>query len=105
MERTAELHELLAHAAWLRRLANHLVKGTGESPDDLVQETWMAALRSPPSAERPAQPWLSKVLWNVFRKRRRYQGRLKRREATLVHPDSLTRLRRNCSSGYGLDGD
>jgi RNA polymerase sigma-70 factor (ECF subfamily) len=86
-ERPAELSELLTHAAWLRRLANQLVRGTGEGAGDLVQETWMAALRSPPSSERPARPWLAEVLRNAFRKRWRARGRLERREAAASPPD------------------
>ena len=45
---TPTVDDLLAHAAWARRLARTLV-GEGDS-DDLVQETWMAALRERPDA-------------------------------------------------------
>jgi ABC-type antimicrobial peptide transport system permease subunit len=42
----ASLVELLRHGAWVRRLARSL---TGRSDaDDLVQETWLAALKHPP---------------------------------------------------------
>lgn len=58
--------ELLAHATWLRRLARSLVR---EGADDLVQDTWVAALRRPPDGERSVRPWLRTVLINVARLR------------------------------------
>ena len=73
---------LLEHAAWLRRLAEGLVRGEGDA-EDLVQETWLAALRSPPRAEGPARGWLGEVLRNARRMRARAQGRRARREAEL----------------------
>src|SRR5688500_9123101 len=73
---TAE--ELLAHSPWLRRLAARLVEPA--SADDLVQDTWVAALRSPPDAdEGPPQPWLTRVVKNLARNRRRSAGRWKAR--------------------------
>ncbi|APR77887.1 Hypothetical protein A7982_03234 [Minicystis rosea] len=72
---------LLEHAAWLRRLATTLVGGDS---DDLVQETWLAALRTPPAADRPARGWLAEVLRNAARMRARGAGRRARRETELV---------------------
>ncbi|MFT3772036.1 MAG: sigma-70 family RNA polymerase sigma factor [Minicystis sp.] len=68
---------LLEHAAWLRRLAGSLVHGDA---DDLVQETWLAALRSPPADDRPARGWLAEVVKNAARMRARAAGRRTRRE-------------------------
>ncbi len=65
--------DLLAHAGWLRRLAVSLV-GAGGGADDLVQETWLAALRSPPRREGPLRPWLAQVLRNLVRMRARHGG-------------------------------
>ena len=48
-----ELPALLAHSAWVRRLAGCLVRDDALA-DDLTQETWLAALRHPPAAELPA---------------------------------------------------
>jgi RNA polymerase sigma-70 factor (ECF subfamily) len=81
---------LLEHAAWLRRLAEGLVRGEGDA-DDLVQETWLAALRSPPRDTGPARGWLAEVLRNARRMRARSQGRRARREGelgVLVEPAS-----------------
>jgi RNA polymerase sigma factor (sigma-70 family) len=65
--------ELLAHAAWLRRLAVSLV-GAGGGAEDLVQDTWLAALRHPPGRTGPLRPWLSQVLRNFARMRHRADG-------------------------------
>jgi RNA polymerase sigma-70 factor (ECF subfamily) len=73
-------HALLAHAAWLRRLARSLV-GDGAAADDLVQETWVAALRRPPDAGRPLRPWLRRVVENAARFRWRGDTNRAAREA------------------------
>jgi RNA polymerase sigma factor (sigma-70 family) len=65
----ARLDDLLAHADWLRRLAVHVARG--RDAEDALQDTWLAALRSPPDAGRPAQPWLAEVLRNFVRRRAR----------------------------------
>lgn len=74
---TAE--DLLAHAAWLRHLAFRLVQDH-DIADDLVQETWIAALRRSPDAARSLRPWLAKVLRDGIRMRRRGEGRRAARE-------------------------
>src|SRR4051794_38389847 len=60
---------LLGHAAWLQRLASRLV--AAHAAEDVVQDTWLAALRRPPDAGRPARPWLAAVLRNFVRMRAR----------------------------------
>lgn len=57
--------ELLEHAAWIRRLARRLVQGEARA-DDLVQETWLAALRAAPRGG-PLRPWLARVARNFAR--------------------------------------
>jgi RNA polymerase sigma-70 factor (ECF subfamily) len=69
---------LLAHAAWLRDLARALVRGA--DADDLVQETWLAALRAPPDRTRPPRPWLGQVLRNRWRMDARSSARRLERE-------------------------
>ena len=56
------LEELLAHRAWVRRVAVALVRD-GNRADDLEQEVWLRALQSPPP--RPSRAWLGTVLRNV----------------------------------------
>ena len=70
MDRTIGIEELLGEAGWLRRLAASLV-GDGAQADDLVQETWMAALRRPPRADGEPRPWLARVASNLARNARR----------------------------------
>ncbi len=87
MERTQPLapvpirpEELLEHAAWLRRLAGSLVMGDADA-DDLVQDTYLAAIKSPPLDDRPVEGWLAEVVRNAGRMRARSAGRRARREA------------------------
>src|SRR5262245_4080883 len=72
MERRIEIEELLGHAGWLRRLATSLVRDPGAA-DDLVQDTWIAALRRPPAAEPRA--WLARVARNLAHNARRAGAR------------------------------
>src|SRR5262245_7883303 len=60
--------DLLVHGRWLRRLARAVA---GDAADDVVQDTWLAALRRPPARDRPLRPWLAQVLRNAFRTRER----------------------------------
>ena len=45
-----DLESLLRHSDWLTSLARRLV--VSSRADDLVQDTWLAALRNPPHAVR-----------------------------------------------------
>ena len=58
--------ELLAQADWLGALARRLVTDPSGA-DDVVQETWVSALRNPPERERALRPWLAKVARNAGR--------------------------------------
>ncbi|TMQ15665.1 MAG: sigma-70 family RNA polymerase sigma factor [Deltaproteobacteria bacterium] len=71
---------LLEHATWLRRLAASLV-GDRATADDLVQDTWVAALRCPPDLNRPLRPWLARVVRNAARFRWRGDAHRAAREA------------------------
>lgn len=72
------LAALLAHADWLRDLARKLVGGA--AADDAVQDTFVAALRSPPDPDLPAKPWLARVLRNASRMAHRSATRRALRE-------------------------
>jgi RNA polymerase sigma-70 factor (ECF subfamily) len=65
-----DVHTLLAEAGWLSRLARRLAADPAEAAD-AVQDTWVAALRSPPDAGSAVRPWLRRVLENALRMRRR----------------------------------
>jgi RNA polymerase sigma factor (sigma-70 family) len=78
-----DISELLEHGAWLRRLAAYLVRG--DEGEELVQETWLAAVRRPPDPTRPARPWLAEVMRNLARMRHRSSRREKQREGAVAH--------------------
>ena len=71
---SADISALLSEAQWLTRLARSLTRDAAEA-DDVVQETYAAALRSPPDSDRPPRPWLRRVLVNAIRMRHRGQSR------------------------------
>ena len=79
------VHELLAQAGWVRGLARRLTRDA-QAADDLVQEAWTEALTHPPPAERPAGPWLVRVLTNLARKDSRGGARRARREREAARP-------------------
>jgi RNA polymerase sigma-70 factor (ECF subfamily) len=70
----ADITTLLAEAPWLERLARSLT-GDPVEADDLVQDTYAAALRSPPETDRPIRPWLRRVAINLVRMRHRVRTR------------------------------
>lgn len=71
---TTEIESLLAEAPWLARLARSLT-GSAAEADDIVQDTYAAAVRSPPAADRPLRPWLRSVAVNLVRMRHRSRTR------------------------------
>jgi RNA polymerase sigma-70 factor (ECF subfamily) len=73
--------DLLDHATWIRVLARRLVTDDAAA-EDVEQETWLAALRRPPKADRPLEPWLARVIRNqaALRVRRRRGRRARERE-------------------------
>ncbi len=79
--------ELLVHAGWLRVLARTLVADAATA-DDLVQETWVAALAHPPR-EGAERPWLARVLRNFARQRRRKEGRREQHERASAQQGEL----------------
>jgi len=79
------LDELLSHGGWLRELACSLIQDSAAA-DDVVQETYLAALRSPPSIDRPVRPFLGFVLRNAVRKHHRRERRREHRERLRPEP-------------------
>lgn len=75
---------LLVHADFVRQLARGLLSDPA-GVDDVVQETWMAALTHPPRDASPPRGWLATVLKNRVRERhRRSTNRARREEASAV---------------------
>ncbi len=71
--------EFLHHAPFLRRLAREVLRDP-HLAEDAVQETWLAARRSPPRHNKNVRAWLASVVRNVARKLLRGDARRTRRE-------------------------
>jgi RNA polymerase sigma factor (sigma-70 family) len=80
----ATAEELLAHAAWVQRLARVLA-GPSDA-EDVAQETWLAALRQPPRTHRPLKPWLARVVRNFALKARRGKAHRQESEELAARP-------------------
>ncbi|MFG0318407.1 MAG: RNA polymerase sigma factor, partial [Planctomycetota bacterium JB042] len=76
---------LLEHADWVRTLARSLVFDE-DRVDDVVQETWVAALKAPPATTERLRGWLAAVVRNVARQTGRAEGRRRRRERATTPP-------------------
>jgi len=83
-----QLEDLMSHSDWLRALARRLVGDPGAA-DDLVQETWLAAMRRPPDPDRPARPWLAGVMRRLVAMRARGEARRVRRQHAAAQPEAL----------------
>lgn len=73
------VEDLLRHSGWVRGLARRLAADESAA-EDLVQETWLAALRRPPRAAEAAPAWLARVLRNAAASLHRGEGHRRRRE-------------------------
>ncbi|MFG0316749.1 MAG: sigma-70 family RNA polymerase sigma factor, partial [Planctomycetota bacterium JB042] len=73
------IDDLLRESAWISGLARSLVRD-GQAADDLVQETWLSALRRPPRDARSPRGWLATVLRNTLRQQRRKEATRERHE-------------------------
>lgn len=80
------VESLLDQANWVRRLAHSLVRDENEA-EDLVQETWLAALKSPPQATGDTKSWFRRVMTNALLQRRRGERARIAREAATALPD------------------
>ncbi len=75
---------LMAQEKWLRGLARVLTRDP-DAADDLVQETWIAALFHP--AHGAGRSWLATVVRNLARMRARADARRAAREEVVVRED------------------
>ncbi|MCE9636679.1 MAG: sigma-70 family RNA polymerase sigma factor [Planctomycetes bacterium] len=85
--RPPSLEELLEHAGWVRRLALSLVRDEALA-DDVVQQTWLSAMRSPPRDSDRVRGWLATVVRNSARTFQRKQRVRDRHEANARTSDS-----------------
>jgi RNA polymerase sigma-70 factor (ECF subfamily) len=72
LSRTLDSERLLAQAGWVRALARRLVLDEALA-EDVVQDTWVAALERPPGADGRGglRAWLAAVARNLALRRRR----------------------------------
>ncbi len=76
---TLKPEDFLAHADFVRGLARSLIADASRA-DDVVQETWIAAFRRPPSKAGSVRAWLARVVRNLVTTSYRTEGRRSRRE-------------------------
>lgn len=88
MDTALRLEALLEHADWVRRLARSLVADPARA-EDVAQETWLAALRSPPAETGHLRAWLGAVVRNAARRSGRSEERRGRREASAARDEAL----------------
>ncbi len=84
----APIEALLAHREWVRALARSLVRDES-SADDVVQQTWQAALQNPPAKLSAARAWLGSVVRRTVRDSQRRHVRRERRELSAARPEGL----------------
>ena len=71
--------ELLRHQSWLKGLARDLTTD-GAAADDVVQQTWLSALRTPPREAGAVRGWLRRVAKRHAWESHRADTRRERRE-------------------------
>ena len=74
MEHRPTADELLRHAGFLRALARSLLHDE-QRADDVVQATYVAALKGAPAGRGALRAWLTGVARNIAKKVRRTEGR------------------------------
>ncbi|MHC4971506.1 MAG: RNA polymerase sigma factor [Planctomycetota bacterium] len=74
-----QLEQLLCHESFLKALALKLLRDRARA-DDVVQETWLVALRSAKSPSEVRRGWLAGIVRNLVRRARRDDERRARRE-------------------------
>ena len=82
---TMNLENLLTHEAFIRSLALRLVRDEHRAAD-IVQETWLAVLRSPPGEDRPFRAWATRVVKNFARMHHRSDKSRVKRERAFAGP-------------------
>jgi RNA polymerase sigma-70 factor (ECF subfamily) len=84
----SRLEALLAETAWVRALARRLCSDSAAA-EDLVQDTWLAALRHRPDERSSPRAWLGKVLVNLNLARRRSEANRGARERVAARGERL----------------
>lgn len=80
--------ELLEHDGFVRNLARSLIFDETRV-DDVVQETWLAVLKNPPTELGSPRAWLSRVVRNFVYKAARDDDRRLRREEVAARAEAV----------------
>ncbi len=83
---------LLRHASGIRALLRGLLADDAQI-DDVLQDTWVAALAKGPRPGVPLGPWLKRVAINFARRVRRGDARRLSRERVAARPDATPEAR------------
>ena len=78
---------LLEHREFVRRLARSLVRDE-HAAQDLVQDTWLEALRRPPHSISGVRAWLASVVRTRARNRARGEARRTTRELAAAREEA-----------------
>ncbi len=82
--------KLLAHSAFVHRLAVALLRGDADAAADVVQETYVIALREGRRPPRHPRAWLSTIVRNLVHRRYRSDSRRKRREQVAAQAEATS---------------
>ena len=86
------IEALIEHEGFVRSLAKSLVSDHALA-DDLAQDTWVAALRRPPTGRGAVRGWLARVMRNQLRNRLRGDARRYDRETVVARDEIDDRTR------------
>ncbi len=86
MTRRLDADALLAHGRFLRALAHDLLSDE-HLAEDVVQETWLRAMQSPPHERGSLRAWLATVTRNLARDRQRSDAARRRREQNVARSE------------------
>ena len=81
-----QLESLLTNDRFVRGVARGLITDAA-TVDDVVQDTWWAAITRRPDSDRPLLPWLATVARNFALKARRGEMRRHNREIGAAIPE------------------
>jgi len=79
---------LLRHEPFVRAVVRGLLSDE-DRVKDVVQQTWLVALRRPPRGVASLRSWLARVAANLARDSHRSAGRRKRREEAVARPEAV----------------
>jgi RNA polymerase sigma-70 factor (ECF subfamily) len=82
------LERLLAHRAWVRSVARAVARDPS-SADDVEQETWVAALATPPRHESSLRGWFGAVVRSRARRAGRTETRRTARETLAARSEAV----------------